>query len=46
MDDLRNVFKMVLFLNFYYLHCTCIRKSKTSLKDEINEAIVQSKPND
>ena len=37
-EDLRVCFKMNLFLMFYFLKNTRVKKSKNSLKDEINEA--------
>ena len=46
-EDLRVCFKMNLFLMFYFLKNTRIKKSKNSLKDEINEATqMQTSKND
>ena len=46
-EDLRVCFKMNLFLMFYFLKNTRVKKSKNSLKDEINEAAqIQSSKTD
>lgn len=37
-EDLRICYKMSLFLMFFFLQNTRIKKTKNSLKDEINEA--------
>lgn len=37
-EDLRVCFKMNLFLMFFFLQNTRIKRNKNSLKDEINEA--------
>ena len=38
-DELRTQFKMIVFLVFYYLHNTCIRKVRNNIKDELQNAI-------
>lgn len=46
-DELRVCFKMNLFLMFFFLRNTRVKKSKNSLKDEINEAAnIQSSKHD
>ncbi len=45
-DDLRNSFKMIIFLVFYFLRSTRIKKGKNSLRDEFNEAAQNVTKND
>ncbi|KRX03620.1 Armadillo-type fold [Pseudocohnilembus persalinus] len=40
MNQLRNSFKMLIFLNFYFLNSTCIKKGKNTIADQINNAMV------
>lgn len=45
-DDLRVCMKMNLFLMFFFLRNTRIKRSKNSLKDEIHEATNQLSKNE
>ena len=45
-DDLRNSFKMIIFLLFYFLKSTRIKKGKNSIRDEFNEAAQNVVKND
>lgn len=46
-EDLRVCFKMNLFLMFFFLQNTRVKRNKNSLKDEINEAAqIQASKND
>lgn len=38
-STLRNSFKMLLFLNFFFLNSTCVKKAKNSIADQINNAM-------
>ena len=36
-DDMCNSLKMLVFLMLYFLHVTCIKKAKSSFKDELSD---------